>query len=304
MRGAMKHQPAWAQFLVLFLLGILGIFVFTLLGVGLAAVLFSLSGNDLLEMASTSEFPPQVMKLVQGFSTIGTFLVPGLFGAYLFSNYPSEFLKINRFPPPVFTVVLLAVVLTLSSAVVSDALVRFSQMFQFPESWGAFKELLEEMEATMREQIDAFLVMENFGDFLEVFMIMAILPAVCEETLFRGALQPVLIKGFKNYHVGIWITGFLFALLHQQFYTFLSIMALGVVLGYLKEWGKSLWLPILVHLINNGGIVVAIYFFDMNYDEVNEMTSWRWEVAVTGFLIFVAAFFGIKRVLGSSQPTV
>ena len=37
-------------------------------------------------------------------------------------------------------------------------------------------------------------------------------------------------------------------------------LGLGSVLGYLLVWSGSLWLPILVHFINNATIVLASYF--------------------------------------------
>lgn len=286
---------------MLVFLGLGGILFFTSVGIMLSPLFFNISVADLLEMSEDGnlQMNVEVLKFLQGFTTIGTFMVPGLIGAYLFSETPSDYLEVNSFPPRAGLVTLLVVLMTLAGTTISDALYRLSKAFDWPQSLDFFREIVDRTEVMMGEQMESFLQMENFGDFAEVFFIMAILPAVCEETLFRGALQPVMKKLTGNKHLGIWLTAFLFSLLHQQFYTFLSILALGAVLGYIKEWSRSLWVPILMHLVNNGSIVLAIYFWDLSYSEVNELSGdWQLEYAIPGIAIFVLCFVLLYRMLG------
>jgi len=94
-----------------------------------------------------------------------------------------------------------------------------------------------------------------------VMLIVAVVPAVGEELLFRGVLQKIMIAWTKNPHFGVWITAFLFSALHLQFFGFFPRMLLGALFGYLFLWSKSLWLPILGHFINNGTVVLASYFY-------------------------------------------
>ena len=87
----------------------------------------------------------------------------------------------------------------------------------------------------------------------------AIIPAIGEELLFRGVIQRLFINWTKNAHWGILITSILFSALHMQFFGFFPRMMLGILFGYLFLWSGSLWLPILCHFINNGSAVVYVY---------------------------------------------
>jgi len=87
----------------------------------------------------------------------------------------------------------------------------------------------------------------------------AILPAIGEELLFRGVLQRIFANWTKNIHLGVWIAAILFSAMHMQFYGFLPRMMLGVLFGYLFVWSGSLLLPILCHFINNGSAVIYAY---------------------------------------------
>ena len=90
----------------------------------------------------------------------------------------------------------------------------------------------------------------------------AVLPAIGEELLFRGVIQKIFINWTKNAHWGIWISAILFSAMHLQFYGFVPRMLLGVAFGYLLVWSGSMWLPIAAHFFNNGIAVIAMYLID------------------------------------------
>lgn len=300
MKGTFSESGPWMQFLILAFLVLGGIVLFTSLGLMLSSLFFPLSLNEITAIVQSPSTlrDIEVLKFLQGFTTMGVFLVPGIFGAYLFSAAPATYLGIDSFPRQGVLVLVLLVLLALSGTTLSDALYRLSKSISWPESLVFLEEMLKNTEQMMGEQVEAFLRMEGPGDFVEVLFILALLPAVCEETLFRGALQPVLQKALKNPHLGIWATAFCFALLHQQFYTFLSIWALGAVLGYLRYWSGSLWVPVVVHFVNNATIVVAVYFFDLSYREVNDLSgAWQVEYALPGLVLFAVLLYSIYRLV-------
>jgi len=68
---------------------------------------------------------------------------------------------------------------------------------------------------------EAFLVMNSFPDLFINMLILAILPAVGEELVFRGFLQKRLILFSKNPHLSIIIVAFIFSAIHMQFQGFL-----------------------------------------------------------------------------------
>lgn len=307
MKGSLIGSSPWYQLFIVFLLAVAGTIVFLILGIALVPVFFPYSFHDIMEMLQSpgSRESVEIMKFLQGFNTLGTFLVPGLLGAYLLSKFPSEFLGVNGFPRRGLLITVLIVVLTLSGVSISDGLYRFSTQIEFPEFLEDVKDYLEQSEILMNEQISAFLQMDSFLDFMEVFVIMALLPAVCEETLFRGVVQPLFIRGARNVHVGILITSIIFGILHQQFYSFLSIVALSVVLGYLREWSKSLWVPVIMHLINNGTIIVAVYFFNMSLEDVNNgATGWDPLYFTGGIIVFALCLYTVYRLLNFRSNSI
>jgi membrane protease YdiL (CAAX protease family) len=90
-------------------------------------------------------------------------------------------------------------------------------------------------------------------------VVMALLPALFEEFLFRGTIQQFFIKWFANKHVAILVTAFIFSAIHLQFYGFLLRFLLGIYLCYLFVWSQSLWLPIIAHFMHNANSLILDY---------------------------------------------
>ena len=81
------------------------------------------------------------------------------------------------------------------------------------------------------------------------FITMALVPAFCEEFLFRGAILTNLLPfGRTN---AIVISALLFAMMHQNAEQVLYAFAAGVLLGVLYEKTGSIWSCVFLHLMNN-----------------------------------------------------
>jgi uncharacterized protein len=104
-------------------------------------------------------------------------------------------------------------------------------------------------------------------------IIIAVLPGIGEELIFRGILQKQVGLMLKNPIAAIWIAGFIFSAIHLQFEGFLPRMALGVVLGYLYHWTQNLWVPIIAHAFNNGIQVIVIYYTGIDATSLDEESS-------------------------------
>ena len=57
------------------------------------------------------------------------------------------------------------------------------------------------------------------------------------------------------------MTGVQTCALPISYFGFLSRLALGAILGYIYYYSKTIWLPILLHFVNNGIAVVTLYLF-------------------------------------------
>ncbi len=294
MKGSFSASGLWTQLLMLLFLALGGAVLFTSVGLLLGMLIFDMplkQVQDFLQAGNTA-----VIQFMQGFSTLGTFLAPALFAAYLFADEPDQLLKVQRWPRRPWLIFGLVILLTFSSTTLSDALYRISRNFIWPDGLEWLKEIVEAAEVSMMGQMEDILVMDSMGAFLSVWLVMAVLPAVCEESFFRGVLQPLIKRGTGRRHLAVWLSAFAFAMLHLQFYTFLSIFILGAAMGYLREWTNSLWPSIVMHLINNSSIVVAIYFFDMRYEEINDLSSgWNYWYAIPGMAVFMGALFALYQ---------
>src|SRR6185312_16298514 len=95
-------------------------------------------------------------------------------------------------------------------------------LFSFPlEEWlGAINKqipLAQWMVRTQQEndrQVETFLKVRHVYDPVVNLLIMAAIPAFCEELCFRGALQRILIQICRRAWAGILLAAFLFSFLH------------------------------------------------------------------------------------------
>lgn len=118
---------------------------------------------------------------------------------------------------------------------------------------------LADMENQTSGIIQAILMMESPAELAFSLIVIALAPAVGEELLFRGIVQPQIARLWNKPVVAVWITAVLFSIIHFQFAGFIPRMLLGAGLGYLLLWTRSLWAPIAGHFVINAIQVVAQY---------------------------------------------
>ena len=114
-----------------------------------------------------------------------------------------------------------------------------------------------EIEGDVAAVLSGIITETTPAQFALVLVAVAILPAVGEELVFRGLLQPGFIRMTGSAHFGIWLTAAFFGLVHLQFAGILPRVFLGAVLGFLVYRSDRLWLPILAHALFNGSQAVA-----------------------------------------------
>ncbi len=148
----------------------------------------------------------------------------------------------------------------LSYALVSF-LNRWNQGIVLPESLSPVEEWMRTLEDAAMETTMLILSGKGVGHLLLNLLIVAGLAAFSEELFFRGALQQFLQEKIPNGHASVWITAFIFSLVHFQFYGFFPRLVLGALLGYLFLYTRNLWVPIVVHFINNATVVILHFFW-------------------------------------------
>jgi sodium transport system permease protein len=122
---------------------------------------------------------------------------------------------------------------------------------------GFILEVPVEFLEAMRQLVTA----DSPGRLLWLLLVVAVTPAICEELVFRG----VLLQGFgRRLPMGrsIAATALIFGAFHLSFETtmrFLPTAWLGLLLGYAVWHSRSIFTGMLMHLVNNGFIVVLLY---------------------------------------------
>jgi len=87
------------------------------------------------------------------------------------------------------------------------------------------------------------------------FLLIAVLPGIAEETLFRGSVQPAF--GTRRRWVGIVVSAVAFGVIHIVPEQILSATILGLLLGWLRASTGSLIPCMVAHVVNNGLTVLA-----------------------------------------------
>lgn len=239
---------------------IVGFFVVFMLGFLLALLLFNTSLTELSGFFVSYDFSGRmhILKYFQIIQTIGLFVVPSFVLARMFSNHPATFLGLSRKPSMISVVIVLVLIFTALPFI--NFLSHLNQSIPFPEYMKSLEEWLMDREKNAQELTFQFLEAKNAMQLFVNMVMIAVLPAIGEELLFRGILQKLFAGWFRNIHLGILIAAILFSAMHVQFYGFIPRLALGMLLGYLFFWSGSVWLPIIAHFINNASAVIYYFF--------------------------------------------
>lgn len=129
-------------------------------------------------------------------------------------------------------------------------------------------EWMHSMESSINSSISALLTVSNPWTLLLNIVVIAAIPALGEELVFRGILQGQLARKIGPI-AAIWASAFIFSAFHLQFEGFLARMILGASLGYLYYWTGSLWTPIVAHFLNNGLQVIAAAYVGKELDSLD-----------------------------------
>lgn len=98
----------------------------------------------------------------------------------------------------------------------------------------------------------------GMGFILSAFII-AVMPAICEEAMFRGVLQNSLKGSISNKWVVIVIIGILFGACHGSALKFLSTGLIGAVFAYIVYETGNILYTVILHFLNNFVAVVLLY---------------------------------------------
>ncbi len=141
----------------------------------------------------------------------------------------------------------------------------------------------------------ATFVAKSDGRFLSTLLLIlayAVLPAVCEEILFRG----ILPRAYEKYGVAVsvTVTSVFFAMLHFSFPLFLTYLLMGVLLSLALYTTRSLLSSVLLHLCYNLFCLFGQPFLSAFYNNAGSRKIFIFCI-VTIFLLFAAFAVGEAR---------
>lgn len=218
--------------------------------------------GSMMEMVTALETPAgdESLKIplyiIQGCATfIGLILAPAWFLASERKRVSDLLITKGNY----LLLFLLTIVLVMVFMAVNSVFIEWNATVTFPDFAKAFEEWAREREDLAAEITTYLTRFDSFGQLLIAMLVVAVLPAIGEELVFRGIIQNQLHAATKNIHVAIWIAAILFSAIHFQFFGFVPRMLLGALFGYLYVWSNNLWYAIVAHFANNGLSVIAMY---------------------------------------------
>lgn len=272
---------------------------FSLLSQGF--LLLYLGKDAYQQFTSGAAFTPQMVEItryLQILLSIGIFGVPPLVFVLLSKPRDWSLLSLNRVPK--FQLMALTVLLVAFSLPVVTWALEVNQGLQLPAELESQLRAIEERNAEFLKMV---LTMNNLTDFLLNFLMIAIIPPIVEELLFRGALQQ-LIQKQTGPHVAIILAGAFFSMIHMEFYGFFPRFLLGVMLGYLFYWSGSLWVPIFAHFLHNGVQVLLLYLYQRGAidTDIEQMESFPPYVTMGATILFFVTLYIFDRAANNETP--
>lgn len=128
-----------------------------------------------------------------------------------------------------------------------------------------------------------------------------IMAPIAEELLFRGIIQGELRKAMPEW-LAIVLQAIIFALFHMQPVQITYVLVPGLLLGIAYAWSRTLWVPVLMHILFNflGSVLPAL----ADGDEVLGAIIFYSEIAFIAVGILAGWYFFFNRRRAEAQIRV
>jgi membrane protease YdiL (CAAX protease family) len=255
------------------------LFIFLLIGLFLAGAI-----SKLLFLIPIIDSDNVLISLYVNTITQSVFAIamPALLIVAWTNRKPFKYLKIKN-EVHINKKIVFTVLVFIFSYIFASFLTVWNKGFIFPEWMSGVEEVMRSMEDAALETTILLLSGKTISSLVLNLVVVAGLAAISEELFFRGAMQQFIQEKLKNKHLSIWLTALIFSIVHFQFYGFLPRLFLGAILGYLFSYTRNLWIPILLHFLNNATVIVFNFFWKDTvwYKRVEDM-------AISTTYIFIA----------------
>ncbi len=139
--------------------------------------------------------------------------------------------------------------------------------------------------------------LDGFFNVLLSVLMLALLPAITEELVFRG----IVLNGLRS--LGRWpsvlISAAAFSLMHANIPQFPYTFLLGILLGLVMYETKSLWLTMSMHFANNLVVLLSIAIFGTTDIETEAFSTPIWLALIMfacAVLVVFVTWFLVKKI--------
>ncbi|MBV9960702.1 MAG: CPBP family intramembrane metalloprotease [Parafilimonas sp.] len=284
------RYTAWSQFAILLTLCGFGLLLGGMISIKIASAYLHVTAHN-LEDAISKPGNAHIAILFQFISTFLFMAVPAFVFARIMNRNAFKYIGFNAAISGKQVFVIIGIVLV--CIILSGALSMLNQIIPLSKSLEAY---FKTKEQEYDKVVTGMAQMKTTSQYILSLIVIALMPAIFEEMLFRGALQPVMISLTKNVFIGIFLTGILFSAMHGSYYGFLPRLALGVIIGYIYYTSKNLWLSVCAHFLYNAiGITqmyAAIKQGSLNSDTVsNDVLPVYYGIIAAAALYWLFIFF-------------
>lgn len=191
--------------------------------------------------------------------------------------------------------VLIVFLLAITGLLLSGALGDLTDKLTFSSS---VRNWATSLEAQYKKAMMAMTQMRSIWDLMFAILAIAVVPAIVEELYFRASLQKIIMDWSGKPFVAILVTAILFSAFHFSYFGFLSRMSLGIVLGLIYYYTKTIWLPIFMHFINNAIGVTALYMVRNNPKQIDKVmdSNFAYYWLLLALLVIVILFKQLKSI--------
>ncbi|MCU4174534.1 lysostaphin resistance A-like protein [Carboxylicivirga sp. N1Y90] len=292
-QGYFKDLSAYNKLILMLLFVVCGLIIGSIITLLVGQYIFHIDLS--VEGALKANIP--FLQGAQIFQSICIFVLPSALATY--ALYPNN----RTVMPGQGRSNAILIVLTILVIFFSQAFITWTgwlnQQLALPEALESVASWIKNKEIEAKELTDLMIQSATFTQIIITVFMLCVLPAIGEEWLFRGLIQKELASVFRNVHIAVFITAFVFSAIHLQFLSFLPRFALGIILGYLMVFSKNIWIPIAAHFVNNL-MAVILYSYHQNHGSNNSIFEMPSEnpfglMVVYSLVLIIILLYSVKQ---------
>lgn len=229
--------------------------VFTIISLMIIFFLYQFVGGIVTLLLFKGSVTPGNVVLVRWATMIGQILFILIPTLYLVKLRRVSFRECFRLKVPDYKEIVLTIVAVFALQQILQGYMVLQDAIPLP---AGLDKLVEQIKELYEQTYRVLLTSESVGEFLFVVLVVAIVPALSEELLFRGLVQSSLAEQISGFQAAV-IAGVVFGAYHLNPVAFVPLAALGVFFGFIVYRSGSIIVAVSAHLFNNLIACVAMY---------------------------------------------